>query len=33
MDINDIKLFIPTKNRLDKPKTYTILKELGFYFL
>lgn len=29
MDINDIKLFIPTKNRLDKPKTYTILKELG----
>lgn len=29
MDINEIKLFIPSKNRLDKPKTYTILKELG----
>lgn len=30
MDIyKDIKLFIPTKNRLDKPKTYNILKELG----
>lgn len=29
MGIEDIKLFIPSKNRLDKPKTYNILKDLG----
>lgn len=28
-DILKIKLFIPSKNRLDKPLTYNILKELG----
>lgn len=26
---DEIKLFIPSKNRLDKPKTYNILKDLG----
>lgn len=28
-DISDVKIFIPTKNRLDNPKTYNILKEIG----
>lgn len=29
MGIEEIKLFIPSKNRLNTPKTYTILKDLG----
>lgn len=29
MNINEIKLFIPSKNRLNKPKTYNVLTQLG----
>ena len=28
-NIEQIKLFIPSKNRLDKPLTYNVLMELG----
>ena len=30
-NIEQIKLFIPSKNRLDKPLTYNVLMELGLH--